>query len=118
MQPKLSAECRPECWVGNDVSQQWCDLEVLVEQKKVEAFRCARTPPELAKLAQRLLPYCPQGIILDAHHPACSSARQRSPPRPFSSPGVSARRSWKFYPGALPDNVGNTVGTLVVGTTY
>ena len=66
MQPKHSAECRPECWVGNDVSEQWCDIEVLVEQKKVEAFRCARTPPELAKLAKRLLPYCPQGIILEA----------------------------------------------------
>jgi transposase len=38
----------------------------MVDQKKVEVFRCARTAAELAKLAQRLLPYAPRGIVLEA----------------------------------------------------
>lgn len=62
MQPKVSAEC----WVGIDVSQEWCDIEIAVEQKKVEVFRCAQSAPELAKLAQRLLPYGPRGVVLEA----------------------------------------------------
>lgn len=62
MQPKVSAEC----WVGIDVSQEWCDVEISVEQKKVEAFRCVQNAAELAVLARKLLPYGPRGIVLEA----------------------------------------------------
>ncbi len=60
--PKNTAEC----WVGIDVSKVWIDVFVLLEEKKAETFRCARTKPALAELAKKLLPYDPQGIILEA----------------------------------------------------
>ena len=60
--PKNTAEC----WVGIDVSKGWIDVFVLLEEKKAETFRCARTGPALAELARKLLPYDPQGIILEA----------------------------------------------------
>ena len=62
MPPKNTAEC----WVGIDVSKGWIDVFVLLEEKKAETFRCARTGPALAELAKKLMPYDPQGIILEA----------------------------------------------------
>ena len=62
MPPKNTAEC----WVGIDVSKAWIDVFILLEEKKAESFRCHRTGPALAELAKKLLPYDPQGIILEA----------------------------------------------------
>jgi transposase len=55
-----------KCWVGIDVSKAWIDVVVLVEEQKAEQLRCERSETELAQLAQRLLPYCPQGVVLEA----------------------------------------------------
>lgn len=62
MQPNSIAKC----WVGIDVSKDWIDVEVLVEEQRREPFRCGRSSQELAQLAQKLLPYCPQGVVLEA----------------------------------------------------
>jgi transposase len=62
MQPNSIANC----WVGIDVSQDWVDVAVLVEERKVEQFRAARSAEALARLAQQLLPYGPQGVVLEA----------------------------------------------------
>jgi transposase len=48
------------------VSQEWVDVVVLVEEQKAESFRCERSAGELAQLAQQLLPYRPQGVVLEA----------------------------------------------------
>ena len=62
MQENLSAKC----WIGIDVAKPWVDVEILVEEQKKEAFRVERTREALEELAQRLLPYCPQGVVLEA----------------------------------------------------
>ncbi len=54
------------CWVGIDVSKDWIDVAVLVEEQRVQQLRCERSAKELEQLAQRLLPYCPQGVVLEA----------------------------------------------------
>ena len=55
-----------EYWVGIDVSKDWVDVIVLLEEKKAERFRSDRTGPALAELAKKLLLYDPQGIVLEA----------------------------------------------------
>ena len=55
-----------ECWVGIDVSKDWVDVIVLLEEKKAEQFRSDRTGPALADLAKKLRPYDPQGIGWEA----------------------------------------------------
>lgn len=62
MQPNSNANC----WVGIDVSKDWIDVVVLVEEHKAETLRCERSADALAGLAQRLLPYGPQGVVLEA----------------------------------------------------
>jgi transposase len=64
--PTVPLNSNVECWVGIDVSKEWIDVVVLVKEDKVEQFRWDRTPKPLAKLAQKLLPYRPQGIVLEA----------------------------------------------------
>jgi transposase len=54
------------CWVGIDVSKDWIDVAVLVEEQRVQQLRCERSVKELEQLAQRLLPYGPQGVVLEA----------------------------------------------------
>ncbi len=53
-------------WVGIDVSQEWLDVAVLGPPDRVERFRCTRRSEELARLAERLLAYAPQGVVLEA----------------------------------------------------
>lgn len=62
MQENLSAKC----WIGIDVSKPWVDVEILVDEQKKEAFRVDRTVEALTQLGQKLLPYCPQGVVLEA----------------------------------------------------
>jgi transposase len=64
--PTVQSDSNAKCWVGIDVSQDWIDVVVLVEENRVEQFRCERAPEALAGLAQKLLPYRPQGIVLEA----------------------------------------------------
>jgi len=64
--PTVQSECNAKCWVGIDVSKDWIDVVVLVEENKVQQVRCDRSAEELAGLAQTLLPYRPQGIVLEA----------------------------------------------------
>jgi transposase len=64
--PTVQSDSNAKCWVGIDVSKDWIDVAVLVEENRVEQFRCDRAPEPLAQLAQKLLPYCPQGIVLEA----------------------------------------------------
>jgi transposase len=54
------------CWVGIDVSKDWIDVAILVDEHRAEQLRCERSAKELAQLAQRLLPYAPQGVVLEA----------------------------------------------------
>jgi transposase len=62
----VQSDSNAKCWVGIDVSKDWIDVVVLVEENKIEQFRCDRTPLPLAQLAQKLLPYRPQGVVLEA----------------------------------------------------
>ena len=62
MQPNSSAKS----WVGIDVSQDWIDVVVLVEEQPAAKLRCDRSSAALAELAQTLLPYAPQGVVLEA----------------------------------------------------
>jgi transposase len=55
-----------KCWVGIDVSKDWIDVAVLVEEQKIEQLHCERSAKELSELAQHLLPYCPQGVVWEA----------------------------------------------------
>lgn len=55
-----------KCWVGIDVSKDWVDVAVLVEEQKVAECRCDRTAEALAQMAQRLLSYGPPGVVLEA----------------------------------------------------
>jgi transposase len=64
--PTVQSDSNAECWVGIDVSKDWIDVVVLVKENRAEQFRCDRTPEPLAGLAQKLLPYGPQGIVLEA----------------------------------------------------
>lgn len=64
--PTVQPDSNAKCWVGIDVSKDWIDVVVLVEENKVEQFRCDREPEALAGLAEKLLPYRPQGIVLEA----------------------------------------------------
>jgi len=52
--------------VGIDVSKDWIDVVVLIKEQKAEQLRCERSAKELAQLAERLLPYCPEGVVLEA----------------------------------------------------
>lgn len=54
------------CWVGIDVSKDWVDVVVLVEEKKVQQGRWARSAEALADLARELLVYRPKGVVLEA----------------------------------------------------
>ena len=62
----MQSDSNAKCWVGIDVSKDWVDVAVLVNENRVEQFRCDRASKPLAELAQKLLPYCPQGIVLEA----------------------------------------------------
>jgi len=64
--PTVQQNSIAECWVGIDVAKDWIDVVVLVAENKVEQFRCDRVPEPLAELARKLLPYGPQGIVLEA----------------------------------------------------
>lgn len=64
--PTVPINSNANCWVGIDVSQDWIDVAVLVEENKTEQFRCERSAGALAGLAETLLPYCPQGVVLEA----------------------------------------------------
>jgi transposase len=55
-----------ECWVGIDVSKDWLDVVVLVEERKVDQFRVKQSASEWGALAQRVLVHRPQGIVLEA----------------------------------------------------
>ena len=64
--PTVQSDSNANCWVGIDVSKDWIDVVVLVEQNKAEQFRCDRAPEPLAELARKLLSYRPQGVVLEA----------------------------------------------------
>src|SRR5580658_8676544 len=64
--PTVHSDSNANCWVGIDVSKDWIDVVVLVEENRVEQFRCERSAGALAGLAKTLLPYGPQGIVLEA----------------------------------------------------
>jgi transposase len=65
-EPTVLSDSNANCWVGIDVSQDWVDVAVLVEENLVEQLRCERSVVALAGLAERLLPYRPQGVVLEA----------------------------------------------------
>jgi transposase len=65
-EPTVLSDSNANCWVGIDVSQDWVDVAVLVEENLVEQHRCERSVVALAGLAERLLPYRPQGVVLEA----------------------------------------------------
>jgi len=62
VQPNSNAEC----WVGIDVSKDWIDVAVLVEENRIEQFRGDRSSQALAKMARRLLRHGPEGVVLEA----------------------------------------------------
>ena len=64
--PTVPIDSKTTCWVGIDVSKDWIDVVVLVDENKVEQLRCERSTGALARLAQKLLPYRPQGVVLEA----------------------------------------------------
>lgn len=64
--PTVQPNSNARCWVGIDVSQNWVDVVVLVEEQKAEQLRCDRAVEALTQLAQKLVPYGPQGVVLEA----------------------------------------------------
>jgi transposase len=64
--PTVQSEFNAKCWVGIDVSKDWIDVVVLVEENKIEQLRCDRSADKLVGLAETLLPYRPQGVVLEA----------------------------------------------------
>jgi transposase len=64
--PTVQSDSNAKCWAGIDVSKDWIDVVVLVEEEKVEQLRCERSAGALAGLAETLLPYRPQGVVLEA----------------------------------------------------
>ena len=62
----VQPNCSAKSWVGIDVSKDWVDVVVLVEEQKAESLRCDRSAEALAQLAQQLLPHGPQGVVLEA----------------------------------------------------
>jgi transposase len=64
--PTVQPNSIANSWVGIDVSQDWVDVVVLVEEHKAEQCRWDRSVEALAQLAQQLLPYRPQGVVLEA----------------------------------------------------
>ena len=62
----MQSDSNANCWVGIDVSKDWIDVAVLVEEEKVEQLRCERSAGALAGLAETLLSYRPQGVVLEA----------------------------------------------------
>lgn len=55
-----------KCWVGVDVSKNWIDVVVMVEEQKREQLRSDRSEEELAQVARKLAAYRPQGVVLEA----------------------------------------------------
>lgn len=64
--PTVQTNSNAKSWVGIDVSKDWVDIVVLLEERRVMQRRCQRSPQELEQLAQELLPYAPQGVVLEA----------------------------------------------------
>lgn len=62
MQPKSNVSC----WVGIDVSKQWVDVAVLVEEQRIEQRRFLRSPSALEEMAEQLVSYGPQAVVLEA----------------------------------------------------
>src|SRR5258706_12951018 len=54
------------CWVGSDVSMDWVDVVVLVNDRKVKAWRVDRTAAALKKLGVELVSFAPRGVVLEA----------------------------------------------------
>jgi transposase len=52
--------------VGIDVSQDWVDVVVLIEEQKVEQRRADRSEAALRSLARKLLSYGPRAVVLEA----------------------------------------------------
>ena len=61
MQPNSSSKC----WVGIDISKDWVDVVVLIEERVVERKRWDRTAEQLEELANHLLSLAPQGVVLE-----------------------------------------------------
>ena len=79
--------------MGIDVSQDWIDVVVLVEESKVKQFRCERSAGALAGLAETLLPYRPQGIVLEA-----TEGLESAVIATLAGAGLSLRRSKRSAP--------------------
>jgi transposase len=62
----VQSDFNSKCWIGIDVSKDWVDVAILIEEQKTEQFRCDRSEEALTALAARLLPHCPQGVVLEA----------------------------------------------------
>jgi transposase len=66
MGPTVQSDSISKSWVGIDVSLDWVDVAVLVDERRVERLRVARSAEELERLARRLLAYAPRGVVLEA----------------------------------------------------
>jgi transposase len=62
----VQSDSSAACWVGIDVSQQWVDVAVLQDERKLDQSRWDRTPEGLAGMAKKLVGYRPQGVALEA----------------------------------------------------
>jgi transposase len=63
--PTVQANFNSKCWVGIDISQEWVDVVVLIEERATEQKRWDRTVEQLEELAKGLQPLAPQGVILE-----------------------------------------------------
>lgn len=64
--PTVQSDSSAKCWVGIDVSQDWVDVVVLVEERSEKQLRVMRSAEALGQLARQLLAYAPQGVVLEA----------------------------------------------------
>jgi transposase len=61
VQPDFNADC----WIGIDISRDWVDVVVLVEEQVKLRGRWTRSDAELGRLAEQLKPYAPRGVVLE-----------------------------------------------------
>lgn len=61
----MQANSNANCWIGIDVSRDWVDVVVLIEERIEQRGRWARTEENLGRLAQQFTHYAPQGVVLE-----------------------------------------------------
>lgn len=61
----MQTNSNSKCWVGIDISQDWIDVVILIQERVTERKQWDRTAEQLDELANHLQPLAPQGVVLE-----------------------------------------------------